>query len=304
MAEVVVRPHDGDVLGEREACIIERKHPFIGDKDLQGLIGPFVMQDGSDDLALIGDDFFEKAHAGFELLLFGKARILVDRTGTEAGIVDSAHPERKTHLIGSVLFDALLPIFLQFGAVLFEGIVVQKARISLLFHPRIKFVLIAPKQHIAVRCADDDAHLIGKPPVFGIGIEGIDVHRRPDVVALEAQDELKDRAVGRRADGSVCCMQLCPGIELLLIVEEDPAVLHAWPIHVLIVGRKRDLLPLTDGDIGKLIPGRDAELPREIVDAVDRSSSAIPQDEQTSVGEQFLKIASPARLSVFIFQKG
>ena len=58
MAEVVVRPHDGDVLGEREARIIERKHLFIGDKDLQGLIGPFVMQDGSDDLALIGDDFF------------------------------------------------------------------------------------------------------------------------------------------------------------------------------------------------------------------------------------------------------
>lgn len=119
----------------------------------------------------------------------------------------------------------------------------------------------ASQQHIAVRCADDDAHLIGKPPVFGIGIEGIDVHRRPDVVALEAQDELKDGAVGRRADGAVCCMQLCPGIELLLIVEEDPAVLHAWPIRVFIVGRKRDLFPLTDGNIGKIIPGRDAELP-------------------------------------------
>ena len=147
-------------------------------------------------------------------------------------------------------------------------------------------------------------HFQAELPLFFNKIEGIDVHRRPDVVALEAQDELKDRAVGRRTDGAVCCMQLCPGIELLLIVEEDPAVLHAWPIHVLIVGRKRDLLPLTDGDIGKLIPGRDAELPREIVDAVDRSSSAIPQDEQTSVGEQFLKIAFPARLSVFIFQKG
>lgn len=78
MAEVVVRPHDGDVLGEDEPCIIERKHLFIGDKDLQGLIGPFVMQDGSDDLALIGNDFFKEPHSGFELLLFGKARILVD----------------------------------------------------------------------------------------------------------------------------------------------------------------------------------------------------------------------------------
>ena len=64
-------------------------------------------------------------------------------------------------------------------------------------------MLVAPKQHIAVRSADDDAHFIRKATVFGVCIERFDVHGGSDVVAFEPQDEFEDMAVGLGADGAV-----------------------------------------------------------------------------------------------------
>ena len=90
--------------------------------------------------------------------------------------------------------------------------------IALFPDPGIVLVLIAPKQHIAVRSADDNAHFIRKATVFGVCIERVDVHGGPDIVALEAQDELEDMAIGRGADGAVFGVQLCPGVERFLVV--------------------------------------------------------------------------------------
>lgn len=48
--------------------------------------------------------------------------------------------------------------------------------IALFPDPGIVLVLVASKQHIAVRSADDDAHFIRKATVFGVCIERFDVH--------------------------------------------------------------------------------------------------------------------------------
>ena len=161
-------------------------------------------------------------------------------------------------------------------------------------------MLVAPKQHIAVRSADDDAHFIRKATVFGVCIERVDVHGGPDVVAPEPQDEFEDMAVGLGADGAVVGVQLCPGVELLLVVEEDAAVLHGGPVGLQKVLRKEERFAFFDGDVGKEIPRRNAEKAGKFVNCKNRSPSSLPRQDDAPALQKLDKIALPTKFPAFI----
>lgn len=172
--------------------------------------------------------------------------------------------------------------------------------IALFPDPGIVLVLVAPKQHIAVRSADDDAHLIRKATVFGVCIERVDVHGGPDIVALEAQDEFEDMAVGLGADGAVVGVQLCPGVELFFVVEEDAAVLHGGPVGLQKVLRKEERFAFFDGDVGKEIPRRNAEKAGKFVNCKNRSPSSLPRQDDAPALQKLDEIALPTKFPAFI----
>ena len=161
-------------------------------------------------------------------------------------------------------------------------------------------MLIASKQHIAVRSADDDAHFIRKAAVFGVCIERVDVHGGPDVVAFEPQDEFEDMAVGLAADGAVVGVQLCPGVELLLVVEEDAAVLHGGPVGLQKVLRKEERFALFDGDVGKEIPRRNTEDTGKFISCKNGSPSSLPRQDDAPALQKLDKIALPTKFPAFI----
>lgn len=161
-------------------------------------------------------------------------------------------------------------------------------------------MLVAPKQHIAVRGADDDAHFIRKATVFGVCIERVDVHGGPDVVAPEPQDEFEDMAVGLGADGAVVGVLLCPGVELFFVVEEDAAVLHGGPVGLQKVLRKEERFAFFDGDVGKEIPRQNAEKAGKFVNCKNRSPSSLPRQDDAPALQKLDKIALPTKFPAFI----
>lgn len=161
-------------------------------------------------------------------------------------------------------------------------------------------MLVASKQHIAVRSADDDAHFIRKATVFGVCIERVDVHGGPDIVALEAQDEFEDMAVGLGADGAVFGVQFCPGVEFFFVVEKDAAVLHGGPIGLQKALWKGKRLAFFDRHIGKEIPRRNAEKAGKFVNCKNRSPSSLPRQDDAPALQKLDEIALPTKFPAFI----
>lgn len=172
--------------------------------------------------------------------------------------------------------------------------------IALFLDPGIVLVLVASKQHIAVRRADDDAHFVCKATIFGVCIERIDVHGGPDIIALEPKDEFEDMAVGPGTDRAVVGVQLCPGVELLLVVEKDAAVLHARPVGLQKALRKEERFAFFDGDIRKEIPRRYAEKAGKFVNSKNRSPSSLPCQDDAPIAQKFDKIALPTKFPSLI----
>ena len=95
-------------------------------------------------------------------------------------------------------------------------------------------------------------------------------------------------------------MQLCPGVELLLVVEEDAAVLHAGSVDLQKALRKEECFGFPDGDVGKEIPRRNAEKAGQFVNCKDRSPSSLPCKDDAPVLQKLDKIALPTKFPSLI----
>ena len=107
-------------------------------------------------------------------------------------------------------------------------------------------------------------------------------------------------AVGLGADGAVVGVQLCPGVELLLVVEKDASVLHRGPVGLQKVLRKEERFAFFDGDVGKEIPRRNAEDTGKFVNRINRSPSSLPRQDDAPVLQKLDEIALPTKISAFI----
>ena len=98
-------------------------------------------------------------------------------------------------------------------------------------------------------------------------------------------------------------MQLCPGVELLFVVEEDAAVLHARPVGLQKALRKEERFAFFDGDVGKEIPRRNAEKAGKFVNSKNRSPSSLPRQDDAPIAQKFDKIALPTKFPSLIAKK-
>ena len=95
-------------------------------------------------------------------------------------------------------------------------------------------------------------------------------------------------------------MQLCPGVELFFVVEEDAAVLHGGPVGLQKVLRKEERFAFFDGDVGKEIPRRNAEKAGKFVNCKNRSPSSLPRKDDAPALQKLDKIALPTKFPDFI----
>ena len=107
-------------------------------------------------------------------------------------------------------------------------------------------------------------------------------------------------AVGLGADGAVVGVQLCPGVELFFVVEEDAAVLNGGPVGLQKVLRKEERFAFFDGDVGKEIPRRNAEKAGKFVNGIDSSPSSVSRKDSAPAIQKLNEIALPTKFSAFI----
>ena len=270
VSEVVVGPHDGDVIGKLEPAVIEGKDLLVGDEQLQA-VAAAVAELVDKEAPLVGDDAAEQVDPRPVPTDLGERVVPVDRGGGEAGVVDAAHADGPRHLVAAVLPDTPTPVLDELVAVAAgKGVVVGC--------PALELVLVAAQEHVAVAGADDDAEVVCQASVRRIEVEGVDVHGRPDVVALQTEHQFEQPRVRLRSDGVVAGVLLRPAFELLLVVDEDAAVGDPWPVGVPGFRAEPHLGAGTHRDVPEPVPGRDAHGLAQVVDPEDRAAPVRPDD--------------------------
>ena len=113
------------------------------------------------------------------------------------------------------------------------------------------------------------------------------MHRRPQRVGMQTQQQLEDALVGVRAD--VALAVIYRGVHLLrgprtqapvLVIQEDAAILHRWRRLYKQTGPHVDSGVMRDGHIGPPRPRRDAHLPRERKQRIRRTAPVIRRDDK------------------------
>ena len=114
-------------------------------------------------------------------------------------------------------------------------------------------------------------------------VERVAPHRRPQVVALQAQDQLEDVRVELAVEAAELLARPA-GERRRLVVDEDAAVPHRR-LAAACSGRRatNSARWLPHRHVGPPVPGRDADLLRQVVDAEDRAALVAAGDDQRAV---------------------
>ena len=172
VAPVVVAQQQGHVVGHAHAFVVVVLHLLVEGPHLRRLVGGLVGFFG-DDLALVSHYFFEQGNVAFP---------------AHGLVAVAAHAHRHDVLAGAHAPHATAPEATQRGVV---GLVVPGfARAK-----RLPF-FVGAGQRLVVGSAHHDAVPIGQLRVQRVvHVEHVAPHGRPQVVALESQNQLKHMAV-------------------------------------------------------------------------------------------------------------
>ena len=217
VAMIVVHPHQRHVVGHLQTGVVAVEHLFVGDEYLRD--GGGVADAVGQELPLVGDDVGEGCHA------FGRGAVAVD-----ACIVDATHAEGVDGILAATLAHALGPVALNHLLVRLPH-PVRVAVTAELVARLAPLVLIVPEHLLAMAGAHVDVVLHDEGDVRFLEPEGTaaGVHRGPEGVGPQAQQQLHDGGVGLGAEVVQRCIHLlcCPGAQAeVLVVEEDAAELH------------------------------------------------------------------------------
>ena len=164
-----------------------------------------------------------------------------------------------------------------------DAVVVRRRSVSA--GPGVPLFDVVPQHHLGMRRSHHDAVRLGVGGVLRVLVEfvGHRVHRRPEKIRLQAQEQLEDLLVGLRAR-FLPGVQLGsrPGGEVFFVVDEDAAVLDrrlALLEHAAVDGDGRRRC---GRDVSPPVPGRDADSLRQLVDAVDGPPSIAAGDDESS----------------------
>ncbi len=277
VAPVVFSPEEGDVVGHAEALLVIPLDFFIETPGLRDL--RYV---GIDD---VGEDFaLDINDLGGEVGADGLA-----------AVVFGAEAHGKNAFVVFIALDAIAPEIFERRAL--GDIVVVPVAGLFAFAP-VPFFLGA-EHGLLVAGAHDDAVFVGEFCVFKIiFVEGVVPHGGPHVVAVEAEEEFEDFGVelvavvggaGGALAGDFGVFFGGDGAELFadpvgkvggFVVEKDAAVFDAGLAVNVAAGFDEEGIVVLRGDIGPVMPGGDADLFGEIVDAVNGAAFVAAYDDE------------------------
>ena len=140
-------------------------------------------------------------------------------------------------------------------------------------------------QRLAVRRADGDGVAVGDPHVFGNLVKGRRrvVHRRGQVIRLQAEQQFAHLLVGLRADVAQLLFEvlLRPAVEApVLVVDEDAAVFHRGAFRREIPDAQRQPIAVPHGGVGPPVPRAYADGARHRKQSVGRAAAVAAGDDQ------------------------
>ncbi|MNN29051.1 hypothetical protein D3C81_1426390 [compost metagenome] len=198
--------------------------------------------------------------------------------------MNAPHTHRKAHFETPVLLYTFPPVFLKhFPVASFDGIIIFGIRIPLALRPWTPLILIAAQQHITVGGSYNNAHLLGQCAVLRITVEIIDMHRRPDVIRLQTEKQLKDMLVSNRSDGTIRRVEPRPIVQFLFIIQKNTSVLHRWPIRFGEIDRHTKRITRFNRNIRPVMPRGYTHCLTQIINSEDRAPAVCSDNVEHTV---------------------
>ncbi len=237
VTKIIITPHEGDILRNFEAVLIQRENFFIRKKDLRDFqeVGVDVLLEKP---ALVGKDLLNDFDAGGNV-----ARAL------HGGVMDAAHAKGPDVFKFATGDGSLFPVMKDDVAV---GVVAVVPAAAVLGEPDIVL------QHgFSMGSPHDDGVIIGKLKIFRIfgKFSGGRMHGGPEIIQLETEKKLKNFFIRLRADLFAVGIDGFSGPRLkapVFIIDEDAAVLN---------GRRHGSVRRGVDVEGRLVGGRDVSPP-------------------------------------------
>ena len=262
VAPVVVAKQQGHVVGHREASIVVTLH--------FGEDGPQLRHSILTPIHLLDDGTLTLHHLGQGL------HVVLVIALSHRHIAVASHTDGDKIVVVLVALHALEEKLIH--SLLVRGIIPR----SHLLLPLQVFAM-RPHHRLMMRSAHHNAVLIGQTWAFGvILIEGRCPHGWPQVVGLQAQEQLKH--VGIHLGVHASEVFRCPSAKRgPFVVDEDATILHfgRWlhkasirPIHLVLMLHRHICPP---------VPGRHTYSLAYLVDAVDGASLVASSHHQTTV---------------------
>ena len=147
---------------------------------------------------------------------------------------------------------------------------------------------VVAQHRLNVAAAHDDGVVVGDDLVLRVAIEGrrLLMHRGPEIVGAQAQQQLEDLGVGLGPE-----TQAFVGREVLrrprpdaphLVVDEDAAVLHRGRSDPHAFRGNVERVAMRGRHIGPPIPRRHADPARQFINAVRRPAAVAAGDDQAA----------------------
>ncbi len=262
IAPIIVREENHHIVRHAQALVVVLLHLLIECPHLRGLLGRALCH-LADDAALILDHTLQKLDIG----------LLAHRL-----VAIATHTDRNQVLRTFGALDTLAEELVNHTAV---GLVVPSAIFATLAGP----LLVVTGHRFVVRGSHHDSHFIGQAAVLGIiGIEGPPPHGRPEEITAQTENQLKDPLVETVVAIIGAVGVFHPPREAgSFIIEEDTAITHGRFARRIAAARDGEVLGLCDRHIGPIVPGRNTDLLRELIDPIHRAATVTTDDHECLV---------------------
>ena len=265
VAVVVVGPDDRHIVGELQSPVVDIEHLLVGGEHLRNLLRGSA-QHVCQNMPLRQQGFLHGGLPCVEVLAAGHGPVMQTPQG-----------QRVDVLIGRRGFDALLQHPVHSGPVVHV--------VPFAHGLRIPFAGGVQPQRFAVRRAYGDGVTVGDLFVFGYFVESrrCVVHRRGQVVRLQAEQQFAHLLVGLRADVAQLLFEvlLRPAVEApVLVVDEDAAVFHRGAFRREIRDAQRQPVAVFHGGVRPPVPRAHADGARHREQTVGRAAAVAARNDQ------------------------
>ncbi len=257
VAPIVIAPEQCDIIGNAHAVLVIALHFLVESPELRHG-GGVRLENVLDELALGGDDFFEERNVG----ALG-----------HWGIDFSAHRDGDDVFVGLVPLDAVLP---EGGQLIREFIEVPLVRGVARTVP----FLVRAHHRFDMRGTHDDSVFVREPGIQRVVlVETIIPHGGPEIIRLEPQQQFENVGV----EGVIVAAEffLCPAGEVRrLVIEESAAIFDRGRSLNIFTGLHKQHVLVPRGHILPKVPRRNADLLRQVVNAVNGPALVAAADDE------------------------